>query len=83
MDNFQKSFASQCYCGSLLVCDKLYRHRNAVRRSYPRCTQRDEAVLHVLVQCSSNADLWVYVEPLLSRVGRIQLLAEDCPAIRL
>jgi hypothetical protein len=77
MDNFQKSLAWQCYRKALPVRDKLYRHGSAVRRSCPRCAQSDETVLHALVQCPSIADLWSFVEQLLSRVGWIRLSAES------
>jgi hypothetical protein len=77
MDNFQKSLAWQCYRGALPVRDKLYRHGSAVTRTCPRCAQGDETVLHALVQCPCIADLWSYVEQLLSRVGRIELSTES------
>jgi hypothetical protein len=76
MDNFQKSLAWQCYRGALPVRDKLHRHGSAVTRTCPRCAQSDETVLHALVQCACIADLWSYVEQLLSRVGRIDLSTE-------
>ncbi len=77
MDNFQKSLAWQCYRKALPVRDKLHRHGSAVSRACPRCAQGDETVLHALVQCPDIANLWSYVEQLLSRMEQTRLSAES------
>lgn len=74
-NNFQRSFAWQCYRVALPVRDQLYRHGSAVSQASPRCAQSNETALHALVQCLSIAELWVYVEELLSCVGQIWLSA--------
>lgn len=72
----QKSLDWLCYWGTLLVRDKVYRHGTAINRACQRCAQDDAIVLHALIQCLSIAELWVYVEYLLSHVRRIRLSNE-------
>lgn len=77
MDRFQKSPVWKCYRGILSVRDKLYRRGSAVNRACLRFTLDDETVLQELFQCPNIADLWVYVEYLLSCVRRIRLSTES------
>lgn len=56
---------------------KLYRHGSTVCQAYPRCVHDDETIQLIHVSFPNVADMWVYVEHLLSREGRIQLSDES------